>query len=226
MKFKLSIFLLITILLISGGYLVWISYGQDIVDKYIITPSPTPDPYAGWKTYTNEEYGFSIKYPSSSLVNTRNDMSSNKKYIFDLKNSEPSQTELVEGFNITAIIINKPTTQSIEDYINQHIRNYLITNPTDETAYIQDQHYTSISEKNNYIVDNHRAISYEYKEYWQENNISGFPIVKTYKFYLELDSNQLILFTSAIASKDRKITNISEYSIELNLIINSIKYIN
>ncbi len=63
MKFKLSIFLLITILLISGGYLVWISYGQDIVDKYIITPTPTPDPYAGWKTYTNEAYGFSIKYP-------------------------------------------------------------------------------------------------------------------------------------------------------------------
>ena len=71
MKFKLSIFLLITILLISGGYLVWISYGQDIVDKYIITPSPTPDPYAGWKTYTNEEYGFSIKYPSEVKLSTQ-----------------------------------------------------------------------------------------------------------------------------------------------------------
>ncbi len=31
----------------------------------IIKPSPTPDLIAGWKTYTNEKHGYSIKYPSN-----------------------------------------------------------------------------------------------------------------------------------------------------------------
>ncbi len=63
MKFKLSIFLLITILLITGGYFVWTNFGQGIVNRFT-SPTPTPDPYAGWKTYTNEEYGFQFKLPS------------------------------------------------------------------------------------------------------------------------------------------------------------------
>jgi len=63
MKLKLSIFLLITILLIASGFIIWNSFGPEIVDRFVPSPTPTPDPYADWKTYTNEEYGFSVKYP-------------------------------------------------------------------------------------------------------------------------------------------------------------------
>ncbi|MGI5825878.1 MAG: hypothetical protein ACOX50_00520 [Patescibacteria group bacterium] len=31
----------------------------------VLEPTPTPDPIADWRTYTNEKYDFSIKYPSS-----------------------------------------------------------------------------------------------------------------------------------------------------------------
>ena len=32
------------------------------------SPTPTPDPTANWKTYTNYEYGYSVKYPSDWKV--------------------------------------------------------------------------------------------------------------------------------------------------------------
>lgn len=31
----------------------------------ITTPTPTPDPTAGWEKYTNEQYGFELRYPSA-----------------------------------------------------------------------------------------------------------------------------------------------------------------
>lgn len=41
----------------------------------IISPSPTPDPTSNWKTYTNNKYNYSIKYPVDSykLFNTTTD---------------------------------------------------------------------------------------------------------------------------------------------------------
>jgi hypothetical protein len=34
----------------------------------VISPTPTPDPTANWKTYKNEELGFKFKYPESYHV--------------------------------------------------------------------------------------------------------------------------------------------------------------
>jgi hypothetical protein len=33
-------------------------------------PTPTPDPTADWKTYTNTKYGYSIKYPENTKIDT------------------------------------------------------------------------------------------------------------------------------------------------------------
>lgn len=32
--------------------------------------TPTPDPTANWKTYTNTKYGFEIKYPTNYFIST------------------------------------------------------------------------------------------------------------------------------------------------------------
>ncbi len=37
------------------------------------TPTPSPDPFASWKTYSNDQYGFSIMYPAEYKVLTDKD---------------------------------------------------------------------------------------------------------------------------------------------------------
>jgi len=41
---------------------------QNLTPTPILIASPTPDPTADWKTYTNEEYGYSVKYPTDNYV--------------------------------------------------------------------------------------------------------------------------------------------------------------
>ena len=48
------------VVLVIAGYFLF----SGVKDVVINTPAPTPDPYAGWNTYTNEEYGFSFRYPN------------------------------------------------------------------------------------------------------------------------------------------------------------------
>ena len=54
--------------LIVTGIVLFVILGYflfpGVKDVVTNTPTPTPDPYAGWNTYTNEEYGFSIEYPN------------------------------------------------------------------------------------------------------------------------------------------------------------------
>ena len=47
------------VVLVIAGYFLF----SGVKDVVINTPAPTPDPYAGWNTYTNEEYGYNLKYP-------------------------------------------------------------------------------------------------------------------------------------------------------------------
>lgn len=37
-----------------------------------IVSTPTPDPTAGWKTYTNTKFGFSVSYPPEAVAQPRN----------------------------------------------------------------------------------------------------------------------------------------------------------
>jgi len=92
----LSVLLLISCLI--AGFFAWQT--QRLVaelrvknEELIIntpTVTPTPDPTADWKTYTNSEYGFSFKYPSDFLDKKMNDNSvilsvGSKDYSLSLK---------------------------------------------------------------------------------------------------------------------------------------------
>ncbi|MBI2049579.1 hypothetical protein HYT32_01610 [Candidatus Roizmanbacteria bacterium] len=50
---------------------------QNISQTTPYSPTPTPDPTANWKTYTNTEYSFELKYPP---IFTDGQISSNLKY--------------------------------------------------------------------------------------------------------------------------------------------------
>lgn len=56
----LFLVLLLAVLGGIGGYYLWQQKGSV---KVLPTPTSTADPTASWKTYTNEKYKFSIKYP-------------------------------------------------------------------------------------------------------------------------------------------------------------------
>lgn len=71
-SFPLWIFPLIAFLLVAlAGGMYFLgqqkSNQQPVAQTNIPTPTvtPTPDPMAGWKTFTNETKGYSLKYPAS-----------------------------------------------------------------------------------------------------------------------------------------------------------------
>ena len=77
MRKALILFGIVT--LVIAGYFLF----PTIKDVVINTPTPTPDPYAGWNTYTNEEYGFSFRYP---------------KDWYDLGNTNLAEGEIMSRF--------------------------------------------------------------------------------------------------------------------------------
>lgn len=64
---KIAIILIILAAIIPSSVLLFSKSKETKVQiqTATITPSPTPDPTANWKTYTNNELGFSIKYPKN-----------------------------------------------------------------------------------------------------------------------------------------------------------------
>ena len=55
------------------------------------TTAPSPDPYPGWKTYTNKTYGFSLRYPPQWNIKTYDD------YSADFYTVDPNSKEATHG---------------------------------------------------------------------------------------------------------------------------------
>lgn len=62
------------------------------------TTTSTSDPYAGWKTYTNDEFGFSFKYPPEwSISHNAENYNDARKYLIEL--SKGNDKYLIEVIN-------------------------------------------------------------------------------------------------------------------------------
>lgn len=68
------VFLFVGILVGVGGILGYqkLSINTQPIPISSLTPEATPDPTAGWETYTNTEYGFSFKYPKTATFEITN----------------------------------------------------------------------------------------------------------------------------------------------------------
>jgi hypothetical protein len=73
-KFKIILLIIFLLLIVGGGVYLLGTNKIILISKYFQkptptsvpkSPTPTPDPTANWKTYSNKEYGFEIKYPNT-----------------------------------------------------------------------------------------------------------------------------------------------------------------
>jgi len=89
------------------------------------TTSTTADVTADWKTYTNDTYGFSFKYPS--IWNLEEGPSqTDPRRIIAVKSNEPNKNKVWPGSTTTnyyydQMIVNKETESSISDWIKSRL---------------------------------------------------------------------------------------------------------
>ena len=102
---KSRLFLIITsiiILIISGGYFLgnYQNRSQNNSPMPTLAPKPTAktsDSIANWKTYTNKEYKFSLKYPENLKIKEKN-LLANNIIAFGMEKAQPFSNYF--GFSI------------------------------------------------------------------------------------------------------------------------------
>ncbi|PIZ93889.1 hypothetical protein COX84_05655 [Candidatus Micrarchaeota archaeon CG_4_10_14_0_2_um_filter_49_7] len=162
MKNKKILLSLIAFLVIVSGYFVWTTHGDDITFRISPTSTPTPDPeYADWNTYTNDEYGFSIKYPKNWFV----------------REEIQNETSFTQGFSYNSIT----TTTLPYDVINFTLSSE--NNPIDKT-----QFWSFSSEKFDYLskqeIGTKTAVSFLASTYETEFEIKNNFGINGYSCYL------------------------------------------
>ena len=94
-----------------------------------LTPSPslTPDPTANWKTYTNNEYGFSLKYPTGFNIE---DNSTNFPP-FNITIKDSTKQLVGEGggkFNPGIHIQVQSEKMSLDQYLSKYANSLIVRN--------------------------------------------------------------------------------------------------
>jgi hypothetical protein len=92
------------------------------------TPSPTtkPDPTAGWKTYTNESQGFTLKYPPEATATESNAPAEFGKpgltaIRFHFTGPDQKEgTELADGYSLSLGVFNKAPMTTIKEFADQY----------------------------------------------------------------------------------------------------------
>ncbi|PIZ46584.1 hypothetical protein COY32_03045 [candidate division WWE3 bacterium CG_4_10_14_0_2_um_filter_41_14] len=122
MRKALILFGIVT--LVIAGYFLF----PTIKDVVINTPTPTPDPYAGWNTYTNEEYGFSFMYPENWSITSEESVNGLYKTSISLESSYETLDDhptIIGGYleTISFYSNENPTLSSkeVEDAISEII---------------------------------------------------------------------------------------------------------
>lgn len=111
----------------------------------VATSTPTTDETADWKTYTNDTYGFSFKYPNTGWTLTEGATQTYPRAIVTVKSDTENPTKVWPGSGVhyfDQMIINKETETSVADWI----RTRLATGTTDtsQTVTIKGAEYTEI----------------------------------------------------------------------------------
>ncbi len=120
----LVVFLFLGAAAVVGAYYVFtmqFRINKETAQRVVIkqlppVPSPTPDPMAGWRTYTNTLLGFSFKYPSKILPNEGKENVFNKALNVEF-NQHTSQNSRPGDLYLT--LLASPSAVSVDTYISQ-----------------------------------------------------------------------------------------------------------
>lgn len=119
------ILITVPILIISGvAYLNSVKKTQTQITSPNTQATPTPDPYRGWKTYKNNTYGFTIRYPREWHVLEYQDYAANF-YDTDPKEATPGAIKVrflrsQEKADLAEFekIYNAKNSQEIREYLD------------------------------------------------------------------------------------------------------------
>lgn len=129
-KFIAFMSILSVLLLLASGFLAYQNLQlQKQISQLSVQPSPSPtpfpetpsaDPTADWKTYTNAQFNYSFKYPSEAdLKELRNDEKKNIVNLTIPNISRPSNNEAIGLF--AASLESKTFEQYISEKANPQI---------------------------------------------------------------------------------------------------------
>ncbi len=96
----IGVILILVALGVGASYGIWWWGNQN---SQVTMPSATPDPTAGWKTYTNVQYGFQLKYPPDWSVEVSPDgksialVSAETEMALEENNKELSDPKLIKN---------------------------------------------------------------------------------------------------------------------------------
>jgi hypothetical protein len=98
----------------------------------VVTPSPTPDPTANWKTYTNQKYFYSFKYPQSYTVGQNGVNSPTPEMVENVVAYELNSTSIdAPAMSVSVVQKGGTTLQANAQAHFDKISNYVVApNPT------------------------------------------------------------------------------------------------
>lgn len=101
------------LIILSGAVFVGIQIGKRqkiqtpseiLFNQPTIQATPTTDPTAGWKTYTNSQIGYQLRYPQNWNYKERSDTNADQEVWFGTQNSENIVTLYVEKNNHLGLV--------------------------------------------------------------------------------------------------------------------------
>lgn len=125
---KITVFSFVGLILLFGaaygGYWYGVQQSRVEAPKLAIptpilaplpTPTPTPHLTTDWKTYTNTEYGYSIKYPKDWKFETNTVPELGFYVTFSKINRDG--TDRIPSSNISVLIVHNPRELSLEEWL-------------------------------------------------------------------------------------------------------------
>jgi hypothetical protein len=121
------IIILILLVLVGGAYYFGITKNKTVPSLVVpVQPSSSPvaqpiaDPTANWKTYTNKEYGFTVKYPSDAKLRISQSESSDRMLVvaFDSPNAIFDHLFKSGGYSFEISMQTQKNFNTLDEYLS------------------------------------------------------------------------------------------------------------